>query len=135
MVWVRFIKYAVKNDPKVKGLSIIKHEELYTAYVDDTTFFLKDRKPIIELMNELNTFSNFAGLKPNKTKCDISGIGVLMNGVQIGLCRMKCVSFNNKIVKILGLHFSNNKDLEQDKNFCEHIAKIKHILKLWRMRQ
>ena len=86
-------------------------------------------------MNELNTFSNLAGLKPNKTKCDISGIGVLMNGVQIGLCRMKCVSFNNKIVKILGLHFSNNKDLEQDKNFCEHIAKIKHILKLWRMRQ
>ena len=135
MVWVRFIKYAVKNDPKVKGLSIIKHEVLYTAYVDDTTFFLKDRKPIIELMNELNTFSNFAGLKPNKTKCDISGIGVLMNGVQIGLCRMKCVSFYNKIVKILGLHFSNNKDLEQDKNFCEHIAKIKHILKLWRMRQ
>ena len=43
-----------KNNPKVKGLKIFKHEFLYTAYVDDTTFFLKDRSSIIELMNELN---------------------------------------------------------------------------------
>ena len=26
----------------VKGLNIFKHELLYTAYADDTTFFLKD---------------------------------------------------------------------------------------------
>ena len=33
----------IKNNPKVKGLNIFKHEFLYTAYADDTTFFLKDR--------------------------------------------------------------------------------------------
>ena len=59
----------VKNNPKVKGLNIFKHEFFYTAYGGDTTFFLKDRNSIIELMNELNTFSNFSGLKPNKTNC------------------------------------------------------------------
>ena len=48
---------------------------------------------------------------------------------------MKCVNLNNKSVKILGVHFSYNKDLEQDKNFCEHIVKIESVLKLWRMRQ
>ena len=85
-------------------------------------------------MNELNTFSNFSGLKPNKTKCEIAGIGVL-NGVQVALCGMKCVNLNNETVKILGVHFSYNKNLEQDKNFCEHIVKIENILKLWRMRQ
>ena len=47
----------VQNNPKVKGLNTFKHELLYTAYADDATFFLKDRKSIIELMNELNTFS------------------------------------------------------------------------------
>ena len=36
-------------------------------------------------MSELNTFSNFSGLKPNKTKCEIAGIGVL-NGVQVAFC-------------------------------------------------
>ena len=70
----------VKNNPKVKGLNIFKHEFLYTAYGDDTTFFLKDRNSIIELMSELNTFSKFSGLKPNKTKFEFTGIGVL-NGV------------------------------------------------------
>ena len=62
------------------------------------------------------------------------GIGVL-NGVQVALCGMKCVNLNNKTVKILGVHFSYNKTLEQDKNFCKHIIKIENILTLWRMRQ
>ena len=54
----------VKNNPKVKGLNIFKHEFLYTAYADDTTFFLKDRNSVIKLMNELNIFSNISELKP-----------------------------------------------------------------------
>ena len=85
-------------------------------------------------MNELNIYSNFSGLKLHKTKCEIRGIGVL-NGVQVALCGMKCVNLNNETVKILGVHFSYNKNLEQDKKFSEHILKIESILKLWRMRQ
>ena len=54
----------VKNNPKLKGLNIFKRDFLYTTYADDTTFFLNDRSSIIELMNELNIFSNFSGLKP-----------------------------------------------------------------------
>ena len=48
---------------------------------------------------------------------------------------MKHVNLNNQTVKILGIHFSYNKNLEQDKNFCKHIVKIENILKLWCMRQ
>ena len=44
----------VKNDHKAKGLNIFKHEFLYISYADDFAFFLKDRKSIVELMNELN---------------------------------------------------------------------------------
>ena len=36
-------------------------------------------------------------------------------------------------MKILGVHFSYNKNLEQEKNFSERIVKIENILKLWRM--
>ena len=70
-------------------------------------------------MNELNIFSNISGLKPNKTKCEIAGIGV-----HVALCGMKCFNLNNETVKILGVHFSYNKNLEQDKKFSEHILKI-----------
>ena len=124
----------VINNPKVKGLNIFKHEFLYTAYADDTTFFLKNRNSMIELMNELNTFSNFSRLKSNKTKCEIAGIGVLTE-IQVALCGMKCVNLSNETVKILGVHFSYNKNLEQDKHFFKHIVKIESILKLWRMSQ
>ena len=85
-------------------------------------------------MGELNTFSNFTGLKPNKTKCETAGI-VVLNGVQVALSGMKCVNLINETVKILGVHFSYNKNLEQDENFREHIVKIENILKLWCMRQ
>ena len=48
---------------------------------------------------------------------------------------MKCVNLNNETVKILGVHFSYDKNLEQDKKFSEHILKIESILKLWLIRQ
>ena len=73
-------------------------------------------------MSELNSFFKFSGLKPNKIKCKIASICVL-NGVQVALCGMKCVNLNNETVKILGVHFSYNKNLEQDKNFSEHLSK------------
>ena len=50
-------------------------------------------------------------------------------------CGMKCVNLNNNTMKILGAHFSNNNNLEQDKNFSEHIFKIENILKLWCMKK
>ena len=105
----------IKDNHKVKDLKIFRHEHLYTTYADYTTFFLKVRKSIIELMNELNTFSNFSGLKPNKAKCEIAGIGVL-HGVQVALCGMKYVNLNMRTLEILGVHFPYNKNLEQDKN-------------------
>ena len=50
-------------------------------------------------MNELSTFSNFSGLKPSITKCEIVGTGVL-NGVQVALFGIKCVNLNSENVKI-----------------------------------
>ena len=75
-------------------------------------------------MNQLNTFSSFSGLKPNKT---IAPIGSL-NGVQVALCGMKYFNLNNKTLKILGVHFSyNKKNFERDKKFCKNIVKIENI--------
>ena len=67
-------------------------------------------------------------------KCEIAGIDSV-NWVQVALYGMKCVNLHNEIVKILGVHFSYNNSLEQDKNFCEYIVKIEDILRSWRMRQ
>ena len=63
-------------------MEIFEHCYLYTAYAGDTTIFLKDENSIV--------ISNFSGLKPNTTKCEVAGIGVL-KGVQVLVCGMKCI--------------------------------------------
>ena len=51
------------------------------------------------------------------------------------LCGMECVNLKNNTIKILGIHFSYNKRLENDENYRRYIIKIEKLLKLWRMWQ
>ena len=66
-----------KESKKINGLNIFDKTFLYTAYAEDTTFFLTDTKSVIELMNIFDAFSKFSGLKPNKSKCEMAGIGAM----------------------------------------------------------
>ena len=67
-------------------------------------------------MNIFDTFSKFSGLKPNKSKCEIAGIGVL-KGVQVALCGMRCIDLVSNIVKILGIYYSYYDKREIQENF------------------
>ena len=68
----------------MKGLKIFNYTFLYTAYAGDTTFFLKDEESFMEIMNVFDIFSLFSGLKPNKSKCKVAGIGAL-KGAKLAL--------------------------------------------------
>ena len=59
----------VRNNKDIKGLNIFDHLFLYTAYSDDTTFFLENKESIEELVKTFTLFSSFLGLKPNISKC------------------------------------------------------------------
>ena len=113
----------------MKGINIFKHTYLYSAYADDTTFFLRDKRSIKELLNTFATFSKYSGLIPNHEKCEIAGIGVL----KVAFCGMKCIDLCNDTIKITGIHFSNNKEKRIEKIFLESITKIQNVLKVWRM--
>ena len=59
---------------------------------------------IKELLNTMNCFSSFMGLKPNLSKCEVAEIGVL-KGVKVAICRIKCVDLTKEAIKILGVFF------------------------------
>ena len=61
-----------------------------------------------------------------------SAISVLC---EMALYGMECANLKNNTIKILGIHFSYNRRLENDKNYRKNIIKIEKLLKLWRMRQ
>ena len=109
----------IKETSNIKGFETFQKKFIYTAYADDTTFFLQN--------------TQFSGLKPNKSKWEIAGIGVL-KGVKVALCGMRCVSLYEDTIKILGIHYSYNKQIENDENFKKYIAKTENVLKLWRAR-
>ena len=73
------------------------------------------------------------GLKINNAKCEIAGLGV-KNGLKIALCGMECIDLTSDVIQILGIYFSYNKKLEQEKSFFNHIVKIQKIFKLWKLR-
>ena len=123
----------VRSDKRVKGLEIFDYTFLLSAYADDTTFFVKDIKSIHIIFEIFDSFSAYSGFKLNKSKCELSGIGV-KKGVNTALCNVENVNLATDSVRILGVHYSYNNDIFQDKNFLTIINKIENVLKLWKMR-
>ena len=119
----------IKQNKDIHGLTFFDHTFLYTAYADDTTFILKGKESVKKVMNIFDTFSVYSGLKPNKSKCEIPGAGVL-KGVAMELCGMECIDLTKNLVKILGIHFSYNEKIENEENFIKLIKKIENVLKI-----
>ena len=69
----------IKLKKDVSGLNIFDHEFLYTAYADDTTFFVNDLNSAKEVLSNLKLYSNVTGLNPKLEKCETAGIGALKN--------------------------------------------------------
>ena len=58
----------------------------------------------------------------------------MLKGVKLALCGMKCVNLNNDVIKILGICYSYDKKLENEKNFLNHFKKLQNVLNMWRMK-
>ena len=84
-------------------------------------------------MNVFDTFSVYFGLKSSKSKCEIAGIDVLKE-VSVELCGMECIDLTKNSVKVLGIHFSYNRKIENEENFIKFVKKIENVLKVWRTR-
>ena len=78
-------------------------------------------------------FSPFPGLKPNISKCKIGGL-IPLKGVEMSVCSMKSADLTRDAIKILGIYFSYNMNLMNQKNYCQAFTNIHGILKPWRMR-
>ena len=70
-------------------------------------------------MVETFIFFYFSRLKPKLLKCEITGVGVLKR-IQVAVCGMRCIDLNKDPLKILGIYFSYNEKLkEEKKNFTQ----------------
>ena len=114
-----FLFILIKSKLEIERMTIFHYNYLYFAYVDDTTFYLKDIifiKHIISIKHMVDTFFflYFFVLKPNLRKSEIAGTGLLKE-VQVAVCDMACIDLNNDTIKILGTYISFNKKLDEKK--------------------
>ena len=58
--------YQIKDNKNIKTINIFNNVFLYCAYVDDTTFFVRDEEFVIEVVSAFDKFSLLSGLKPIK---------------------------------------------------------------------
>ena len=103
----------IKNNEKIQGLDILNYRFPYSAYADDSTFFLRNIDSVIELARTFKEFSSFSDLSPNMSKCEIAGI-VSLKGVEIAVCGMKNIDLTKDAVKIIGISFSYNKAIQNE---------------------
>ena len=93
------LSFLVRNNKDIKGLNMFYHLFFYTAYADDTTFFLENKESIEELVKTFTLFSSFSALKPNISKCEICGLGPL-KVVEMAVCGMKSVDLTRDAITI-----------------------------------
>ena len=123
----------VRDNEDIKKLDIYGFSFLLSAYADDKTFFVSDLNSVTHINNTFNLFSKFSGLKLNKAKCELCGIGANKGDVR-ALCGFKGVDLTEESIRVLGVHFSYNKNICLQRNFIDVIKNIENVLKIWKMR-
>ena len=74
------------------------------------------------------------GIKTNLTKSEIVGI-VVLKGVQVALCGMRCLDLTIDTLQILGTHFTYNEKLKEEKNFHKVVTDMQRVLEIWKVRR
>ena len=123
----------IKNKDNIKGIDLYDHSFLFTAYADDSTFFLKDIVSVRVLIDTFKLFSCFSGLKPNINKCETAGLGIL-EGVQKAVYGLQNIDLTNDAIKIFGIHFSYNEKIQTERNFSTTVKKLQKALNVWMTR-
>ena len=67
----------IKSNKNIHGINMFNQDFLYTAYADDTNFFLKDWDSMKNVLEMLNQFYMVSRIRPNFSKWEIAGIGSL----------------------------------------------------------
>ena len=123
------MKFSIRTNTNIKGITIGDNETKLLAYADDITALLSDITSAKELLDSLNTFERFSGLKMNVSKTKAMWIGTMKNSVEKPLGLEWCMT-----VKNLGVQFSCNQKVVSSQNFQEKLDKIQKVINIWNMR-
>ena len=117
----------LRNNPKIRGITIDNIEYKVFQYADDTGIFLDgSEESLSNALDLVDQFSKFSGLKPNFEKNKCVWIG---SSKQCGrtLCTYRKLDWINDTFTVLGVIFSTNLKSIPRLNYNERLKDIKKI--------
>ena len=93
----------------------------------------ENKESVEELVKTFTLFSSFLSLIFLIFLNVISAGWAHLKWVKIAVCGMQSVGLTRAAMKILGIYFSYNMNLMNQKNYCQTITNIHGVLKLWKM--
>ena len=125
---VEMLAIAIRQNPDIKGIAVIgKEERKVLQNADDTHATLADVDSANLLFKLMEIFQNISGLNINSSKAE---------GMWIGSFRGKMeepfsIKWPKTPFKALGIYFTYDPELLNEKNFIERLDNIKKIIYIW----
>ena len=77
VVAIEILAISIRWNTSIKGITIGDNEKKLLAYADDMTALLSDITSAKKLLDSLNTFEKYSGLKMNVSKTKATWIGIM----------------------------------------------------------
>ena len=123
----------IRADKNIKGFKIDNIEMLLSAFADDTTFIIKDIHSVNRILKHMKVYEAFSSLRVNVDKSEACWIGRSKGRTDKPLkCRWVCLQTD--AIKILGIYFSYDKQIANNKNFIRLIIASRALLNIWNQR-
>lgn len=125
---VELLAILVRESPDIEGIKLGTRHLSISQYADDTTFFVRNTTSLEALMQLIDFFTEFSGLKLNRQKSYILLLGNCLHPPS----HLHDIKVTEQ-VSILGIFFKNSMtdDAHFQLNFQHKLQKIEDICNTW----
>ena len=125
----------IRNEPRIKGISIDRLEFKISQYADDTSLLLDGSEESLNVsLNLLKWFEGISGLKVNFEKTQVIWIGSKRYSND-KLCKHWGLQWGKQKFTLLGIDYDINLDKICEINYRKKLLRIKTIVKQWDKRK
>ena len=116
------------NNDQISGIVVHGNKLKLVIFADDMASFVHDKQSHLDLFNTIKLFNTYSGLCVNHDKTEI----LLLGNMEIKSSELGVKEVSN-VVKILGVHFTNNHSLFYKMNFKTIEKSLRESLKGWNL--
>ena len=124
---------SIRSNDDIQGIPVDNEEIKLGLFADDLTGFVRNNYSLKKFLEVVERFGKCSGLKVNEEKTEILLLGNCAQTTVFN-CKSQSDTVFKKSVKILGVHFTYDKQLKRKLNFEELINTMKQKLRIWRWR-